>query len=122
MPDRGPLGETFLQARVLAIVTALFLNSPEGRWVESVVTVATHRLPVFLARFTLAAGDGAWHWSRKRHARPGQPAVHPGGWRGHPARRFQRASSPGLEPAAGAPAVFACFPRRLRSARPRRRI
>ncbi|MGA8538559.1 MAG: hypothetical protein WB566_03625, partial [Terriglobales bacterium] len=48
IPDSGPLGETFPDASVRAIVTALFVNSPGGGCVESVVTVATQR---FLFRF-----------------------------------------------------------------------
>jgi hypothetical protein len=43
MPDCGPFGETFFDARVLAIVLAFFLNKPAGGWVESVLTLATHR-------------------------------------------------------------------------------
>jgi len=42
IPDPGPFGETFLEARVLAIVAALFVNNPAGGCVESVLTVATH--------------------------------------------------------------------------------
>jgi hypothetical protein len=42
MPDPGPLGETLFEAKVLAIVLALLVNSPGGGWVESVVTYATH--------------------------------------------------------------------------------
>ena len=30
MPDRGPLGETFLEASDRAIADAFFLNSPAG--------------------------------------------------------------------------------------------
>jgi len=30
MPDPGPLGETFFEARVLAMVNAFLVNSPAG--------------------------------------------------------------------------------------------
>src|SRR6266496_4021333 len=43
MPDPGPLGETFLDARVRAIVAASLVNKPSGGCVESVVTFATQR-------------------------------------------------------------------------------
>lgn len=46
MPEPGPLGDTLFEARVLAIVAALFVNSPWGGWVESVCTRATHRFRV----------------------------------------------------------------------------
>lgn len=42
MPDPGPFGETFLEARVRAIVEALFVNNPDGGCVESVLTLDTH--------------------------------------------------------------------------------
>jgi hypothetical protein len=42
-PDCGPFGETFLEARVLAIVAALFVNRPVGGCVESVLTFEIHR-------------------------------------------------------------------------------
>jgi hypothetical protein len=45
MPELGPLGETFLEARDRAIVVAFFVNRPSGGWVESVVTLADQRLP-----------------------------------------------------------------------------
>ena len=41
MPDAGPLGETFFDARVRAIVAASFLNSPSGGWVASEVAVTS---------------------------------------------------------------------------------
>jgi hypothetical protein len=47
MPELGPFGETFFEAKVLAMVLALFVNNPGGGYVESVFTFATHR--VFLA-------------------------------------------------------------------------
>ena len=43
MPDPGPLGETFFEARVRAMVAALLLKRPLGGCVESVVTFAIHR-------------------------------------------------------------------------------
>ena len=46
MPDCGPFGETFFDASVLAITDAFFLKSPGGGWVESVLTFATHFLPL----------------------------------------------------------------------------
>jgi hypothetical protein len=42
IPEPGPLGDTFFEASILAIVGALFVNSPDGGWVESVFTLATH--------------------------------------------------------------------------------
>ena len=51
MPEPGPLGETFFEARVRAMVGALRVNNPAGGWVESVVTLATH---FFLVRLALA--------------------------------------------------------------------
>jgi len=53
IPDPGPLGETFFDASVRAMVAALRLNSPSGGWVESVVTPADHRLGFALVRFVL---------------------------------------------------------------------
>jgi hypothetical protein len=41
MPDAGPLGETFFDARVRAIVAASFLNSPSGGCVASEVAVTS---------------------------------------------------------------------------------
>lgn len=46
MPEPGPLGETFFEASVLAIVAAGFVNNPSGGWVESVCTRAIHLLEV----------------------------------------------------------------------------
>jgi hypothetical protein len=43
-PEVGPLGETFFEANVRAIVRASFVNSPFGGCVESVFTFATRRL------------------------------------------------------------------------------
>jgi hypothetical protein len=43
MPDPGPFGETFREARVLAMVGASFVKRPAGGCVESVVTAPTHR-------------------------------------------------------------------------------
>jgi hypothetical protein len=42
IPDPGPFGETFLEAKVFAIVAALLLNKPAGGWVESVSTLPDH--------------------------------------------------------------------------------
>ena len=52
-PDPGPLGETFFDASTLAMVEALFVKSPLGGCVESVLTPATHRLclPVLILYF-----------------------------------------------------------------------
>lgn len=46
MPEAGPLGETFFEAKARAMAVALRLNSPAGGWVESVFTFAAHRLPL----------------------------------------------------------------------------
>lgn len=48
MPEPGPFGETFFEARLRAMVAASLVNNPSGGWVESVVTRATHRLLDFL--------------------------------------------------------------------------
>jgi hypothetical protein len=50
MPDSGPLGETFFEAKLLAIAGALFLNNPGGGCVEFVLTLATQRLPELVRR------------------------------------------------------------------------
>jgi hypothetical protein len=42
MPEVGPFGETFLEAKVFAMVAALFVNNPAGGRVESVLTLAAH--------------------------------------------------------------------------------
>lgn len=60
MPDPGPFGETFFEARVRAIVAALFVNNPGGGWVESVLTVDTHLLPVRLGITLLHESFFAW--------------------------------------------------------------
>lgn len=44
IPEPGPLGETFVDARERAMVEALLLNRPASGWVESVVTFADHFL------------------------------------------------------------------------------
>ena len=44
MPEPGPFGETFFEARLRAISGALFVNRSFGGWVESVVTLRTQRL------------------------------------------------------------------------------
>src|ERR1700739_1947817 len=48
MPEAGPFGETFFEARVRAMVAALFVNNPDGGCVESVFTLDTHFFPVRL--------------------------------------------------------------------------
>ena len=45
IPEPGPFGETFSEARARAMVSASFVNRPAGGCVESVVTRATQRLP-----------------------------------------------------------------------------
>jgi hypothetical protein len=47
-PDVGPFGETFLEARARAIVSAFFVNNPGGGCVETVVTSETQ---LFARRF-----------------------------------------------------------------------
>ncbi len=47
IPEPTPLGETSFEARVRAMVAALFVNNPGGGCVESVFTVATHRFVFF---------------------------------------------------------------------------
>jgi len=46
MPEPGPLGETFFEAKLRAMVAASLVNRPSGGWVESVVTPATQRFLV----------------------------------------------------------------------------
>jgi len=48
MPEAGPFGETFFEASERAMTGALLVKRSLGGWVESVVTVFTHR---FLAGF-----------------------------------------------------------------------
>jgi hypothetical protein len=56
MPDSGPFGETFFEARLLAIVSAFLVNSPLGGFVESVLTLDTHRFFfAFAARIVFLA-------------------------------------------------------------------
>lgn len=43
MPEAGPLGETFFDARLRAISGALLVKRFLGGWVESVVTSRTQR-------------------------------------------------------------------------------
>lgn len=43
-PELGPLGETVFDARLFAMAAAFFVKSPAGGWVESVLTLETHRL------------------------------------------------------------------------------
>jgi hypothetical protein len=57
-PELGPLGETFFEANVRAIVAASFVNSPFGGCVESVFTLATHRL--FFATGICAPPEVCW--------------------------------------------------------------
>jgi hypothetical protein len=45
IPEAGPFAETFLEASERAIVAESWVNSPFSGWVESVVTLATQRLP-----------------------------------------------------------------------------
>jgi len=42
-PELGPFGETLFEANVLATVAASLVNMPAGGWVESVLTLETHR-------------------------------------------------------------------------------
>lgn len=48
MPDATPFGDTFFDAKVLAIVSASFVKSPSGGYVasDSAVTFADQRLVV----------------------------------------------------------------------------
>lgn len=50
IPEPGPLGETFFEARARAISGALFVNRPSCGCVESEVTVRTQRFPARFAR------------------------------------------------------------------------
>jgi len=56
IPDAGPLGETFFEAKVLAIVAASLLNNPGGGCVESVFTSATQRAAFFGISFFFLLG------------------------------------------------------------------
>src|SRR5260370_26364124 len=53
MPEAGPLGETFFDARALAMTEALWLKRPSAGWVESVVTSADHFFLGFLVFFVV---------------------------------------------------------------------
>jgi len=44
IPELGPFGEIFLEARERAMVAAFLVNKPLGGCVESVVTLETQRL------------------------------------------------------------------------------
>src|SRR6185312_2560404 len=50
IPEPGPLGETFLDARDFAIVSASLVKSPSGGKVETVFTCPDHRF-VFPVEF-----------------------------------------------------------------------
>ena len=108
MPEAGPFGETFLEAKVLAMVEALFVNNPEGGWVESVFTLATHlffglRADDFLLAIFFRSTPPAKQSCREivrsrsapglvsppRAAIPGQPGV--SGFPGRPVGRFAQA-------------------------------
>lgn len=41
IPDCGPFGDTFFEARARAMVDAFFLNRPFGGYVDTVLTFAT---------------------------------------------------------------------------------
>lgn len=62
MPEAGPLGETFFEARERAMTGALLVKRSLGGWVELVVTVRTQRLFAvaffFAADFFFAGGMG----------------------------------------------------------------
>jgi hypothetical protein len=45
MPEPGPLGENFFEARDRAMVAASLVKRPSGGKVETVLTVATQRWP-----------------------------------------------------------------------------
>ena len=60
IPDPGPLGETFLDASVLAIVEALFVKRPAGGNVETVFTLETHLLSLPLACVALFLAPGTF--------------------------------------------------------------
>jgi hypothetical protein len=46
IPELGPLGDTFFDARVRAIVFGSFVNNPSGGYVEIVFTFPDHFLTV----------------------------------------------------------------------------
>ena len=50
MPEPGPFGETFFEAKARAIAEAFFVKSPAGGCVESVLTLDTHS---FLFEFAM---------------------------------------------------------------------
>ena len=60
IPDAGPFGDTFREARVLAMVAASFLKRPSAGWVASVFTDATHRFVVLFA-FGISASLPAYN-------------------------------------------------------------
>jgi hypothetical protein len=52
IPELGPFGDTDLEAKVRAMVAALFVNRPGGGYVETVLTPAIHFFVLFLAMVT----------------------------------------------------------------------
>jgi len=48
IPEPGPLGDTFFDAKVRAMVSAFRVKRPFGGYVETVVTLAIHRFPAAL--------------------------------------------------------------------------
>ena len=70
MPEPRPLGETFLDASVRAIVSALLVNSPAGGCVESVFTFETHRFPLLpgISQFTISMSSDKGGAEKKTRA------------------------------------------------------
>ncbi len=76
IPEAGPLGETFFEASVRAIVAALLVNSPAGGCVESVVTLATQRLFVFfLAGMKSLMAGTCWADGCQKEPKPPEMAA-----------------------------------------------
>jgi hypothetical protein len=80
MPDAGPLGDTFFDAKLRAIAVALRVNKPAGGNVDKVFTPAIHRffLLLFLLRITLMLASRllhgiGMHAIRKTFASPNFP-------------------------------------------------
>lgn len=68
MPDCGPFGETFLEARDLAIVDASLVNNPGGGNVETVLTCAIHLSFLFVFfLFRLLAGMRVLSHEKLKH-------------------------------------------------------
>ena len=56
-----PLWKDLLGYHVRAIIAALLVNDPLGRYVEALCTFDTHRLPLLLGRDESSASEACWN-------------------------------------------------------------